>query len=185
MPAADRHERLSPVNSFLLTTARVLLSSWIGAAVLFVVNGVRLVTHPAFSTIDRNNLALIRFPAYYVCGVCMLGGAMVALLIRAVCQKPRRREVCVLLLIAAALGLMAWDYVQVYRPLAELITPPDRPRGPEFDELHHRSVVINGFGLALAACAAIAVSWPGMLNPERSNRVFSKNETFECRGKRG
>ena len=51
-----------------LTLARLLLSAWFGAAVLFVVIGVREVTHPGFDSMVRDQLAVLRFPAYYVCG---------------------------------------------------------------------------------------------------------------------
>jgi len=58
-----------------LMLARFLLSAWFGAATLFVIIGVREVRFVGFDSAMRDQLVLLRFPAYYACGFTLLGCA--------------------------------------------------------------------------------------------------------------
>lgn len=139
-----------------VTLARLALPAWVGAAVLFVVNGVRLVTSGEFDTPARDHMALIRFPAYYVCGFALVGGALLGVL---ACRSLRRRGLLIGLL-AAALVIMAGDVIWVYGPLAEMITPAGQPRTPRFENLHRSSMWINTVHVGLALAAAVLVTRP-------------------------
>jgi hypothetical protein len=147
--------------SWGLTLARLAFPAWIGAAILFVINGVRLATSPAFDGVTRNHVAAIRFPPYYVAGACLLASGICGLL----AHRPRlelsrgRWWMCLALAIASAL-IMAWDYAFVYRPLLETITPATRVRPPEFADLHRLSEWVNALHVGLAAIAAILVNSP-------------------------
>lgn len=140
-----------------LLLSRFLLSAWFGAAVLFVIIGVREVTHPGFDSLIRDQLALLRFPAYYACGFPLLGGALASLVLCLACglRKPAVYAACGLTLIA--LGLMAYDYPCIYSPLARSISPPGQARAAEFRTLHVWSETVNAIEVGCVLAAALAV----------------------------
>jgi hypothetical protein len=70
------------------------------------------------------------------------------------------RKQAVIALLICALGVMAADYYAVYLPLVEAVTPPGKPRTPEFAALHRTSMWVNLAGLLLCAIAAGLVNWP-------------------------
>ncbi len=141
--------------------ARFSLSAWVGAAVMFVVIGVREVTWPGFDSATRDQLALLRFPPYYLFGFALVGCATAACSLSLVGRAIRRRRgVTVLLILAAALTLMTYDYLKVYSPLAAMVTPPGSPKPAEFDELHRRSEIVNSIDVGLCWVAALLLCWP-------------------------
>jgi uncharacterized membrane protein len=146
-----------PVTTRLaLAVARFCVAAWIGAAILFVIVGVREVTTPEFSSEVKDRLVLLRFPAYYCCGVVLLGVALVAMVIASIRHASSGiRFVTILLLIAG--GLMAADYMWIYSPLATMVTPPGQPRTSAFITLHHQSMYINTAHLAMCLCAALGL----------------------------
>ena len=139
--------------------ARFLLSAWFGAATLFVITGVREVTHSGFDSMIRDQLAVLRFPVYYACGFAILGSACVSLAVGLFCGLRRRTMYIACGLTAAALGLMAYDYPYIYCPMASMITPPGQARAAEFRQLHLWSETVNAvqvgcvLGAALILCA--------------------------------
>jgi hypothetical protein len=140
-----------------LMLARFLLSTWFGAAVLFVVIGVREVTYPGFGSPVRDQLALLRFPAYYACGFPVLAAALASLVLCLWCGL-RKPAVCMACgLTAIALGLMAYDYPYIYSPLARSITPPGQARSAEFRTLHAWSETVNAVEVGCVLAAALAV----------------------------
>jgi hypothetical protein len=139
----------------LLLLARFALSAWFGAATLFVIIGVREVRFPEFSPTIRDQLVQLRFSMYYAAGFTLLGlgFASQTLLILRGWRRP-----AVLIaggLTAIALGLMAYDYPWVYRPLEQMITPPGHPRPAAFDSLHRWSETVNAVQLGCALVAAL------------------------------
>jgi hypothetical protein len=149
------------MSRLALTLARLCLSAWVGAAVLFVINGVRLVTHARFDSLVRNQLVLIRFPAYYALGFSLVGLSLAALLLAGRGSGlPRRRRRIAAPCAAAALVLMTVDYTAVYQPLAAMLHPPEAPRPAEFIGYHRVSELINGVHVGLALCAAVLASVP-------------------------
>lgn len=142
-----------------LCLARFLLSAWIGAAVLFVINGVSTIGKVPSPVLDQ--LLVIRFPNYYRVGFVCVAVSLGALLCSAFRPLlPRWRHVIPVLLVVAALGLMCYDYTQVYLPLEALVTPPGQPRPMEFGPLHERSKTINAIHVGLCLFAALLLCWP-------------------------
>lgn len=152
------------MSRVLLLLARFVLAAWFGAATLFVIIGVREVRFPAFDSTIRDQLVLLRFPMYYACGFTLLGIALLSqglLIVRGV-RRPALLVACGLT--AVAVGLMAYDYPCVYRPLEQMINPPGQSRPEGFLPLHRWSETVNAtqLGCALAA-ALILCSVDGLL----------------------
>ena len=135
--------------------ARFCLPAWIGAAVLFVWVGVREVTTPEFTSEIKDRLVTLRFPSYYMTGATLLSCAGAGCLIALTSRYSRRAVLVPLLLVLIASGLMAYDYLSIYSPLAALVTPPGKPRTMEFLSLHQWSMRINTVHLALCLVAAL------------------------------
>lgn len=146
---------MSLLSRFCLALARVLLAAWVGAATLFVVNGVRLVTSPQFDSVARDQMTLIRFPSYYLFGMVAVVGSLVCLML--VRGYPHR---LVIGLVIVALLLMILDYVVVYRPLEQMISPPGQPRSSQFESYHRASMMINAAHVGLCLLAVFLLSIP-------------------------
>ena len=144
-----------------LAIARLAAAGWVGAAALFVVTAVREVTFSGFDSTTKDQLALLRFPAYYVCGVGLVGIAFLGALVASLGSRPRPKKVVGAAgLLAATLIVMAGDYVAVYRPIAEMITPPGRVHVSQFRDYHRASVWLNVGHVGLCAAAALLLCWP-------------------------
>jgi len=138
-----------------LLTARFLLSAWFGAAALFVIIGVREIRFPGFDSAVRDQLVLLRFPAFYVCGFATLACAMLSLVL-VLCWGLRRPATwSATALTAISLGLMTYDYPCVYLPLAHMVTPPGQVRPSGFQRLHRWSELVNGVELGCVLAAAL------------------------------
>ena len=149
------------MRSLALMLARLCATAWVGAAALFVVVGVLEVTAPNFTSETKDQLAVLRFPAYYLCGAVLIG---VALLSSAAAighgQLPRWRGWVATGLLAAALATLGADYILVYKPLERLITPPGKPRTSEFIALHRWSSRVNSVQVGLCAVSAVLLCAP-------------------------
>ena len=152
------------MSRFALLIARIASSAWVGAAVLFVINGVRQATSGQFDSMVTDQLVVLRFPAYYVMGFSLVGAAWLSSAFTGE-QFSFRRRGAVLGLFGLALVVMLFDYLVVYLPLAEMITPPGKPRPQEFQTLHHWSKVINSVDVGLVLLGALLVSWPRRVEP--------------------
>jgi hypothetical protein len=149
------------MSRLCLCLARILLAAWVGAAALFVINNVSALGKVPSEVLDV--LTVIRFPNYYVFGFFAVSVGLVALL----CSirnspLPRRRHVLSIILVALALGLMVYDYRQIYLPLEAMITPPGQPRPMEFLTQHNRSKQFNSLHIGLCLLAALTVCWPAV-----------------------
>ncbi|MFV0442232.1 MAG: hypothetical protein ACK5Q5_01530 [Planctomycetaceae bacterium] len=152
----------------LLTICRFCLSAWIGAAALFVINGIRLVTDPAFDTIIRNRQALLRFPPYYLTGFVLVTLGLLTLLVsRRSPSLSGWRWLLSVVLVTAALLVMTADYLWVYLPMEAMVNPPDQPRPAEFVSYHEWSTRLNVLHIGLAFIGAILVSIPGRAESAR------------------
>ncbi len=151
-----------------LFLARTAITAWVGAAVLFVVVGVSEVVHSGFGSEIRDQLVVLRFPWYYRFGVTLLALGLIGAL-GAKGELPSRRRMTAAALIGAALFVMIAEYVTVYLPLAALVTPPGKPRTPEFMTYHKLSMWVNFTGLVLSFVAAALVNWPA--NSPANDRV--------------
>jgi hypothetical protein len=150
------------MSTFSLFLARTAVTAWVGAAVLFVIVGISEVVHSGFSSDVRDQLVVIRFPWFYRFGFTLITVALIATLLatgRADVSPFRRRLAAAFL--AAALLVMTTEYFAVYRPLAELVTPPGKPRTLAFMTYHRASMWVNFADLALCTVAMALLNWPG------------------------
>jgi hypothetical protein len=148
------------IRQACVTKARFCTAAWVGAAALFVVNGVRLVTSPLFDAVAKDQMATIRFPPYYLFGFVLVGTSFVCVLWAGSRLRAARRWFA-LALLAAALGVMTYDWFRIYQPLAEMVTTPGLPRSPEFMSLHRLSEMVNSAHVGLVLVASILLNWPG------------------------
>jgi hypothetical protein len=144
------------------TVTRLLLPAWIGGALLYVVTSVAEQRFPQFDSRVRDQLATIRFPWYYLFCWLTLGTATCAACIAALLHHHplRKRATLVAALTVTSLGIATADYVFIYKPLLQLITPPGQLRTPEFTRLHNRSRIVNEIHLTLALAAAVTAGLP-------------------------
>lgn len=164
------------LSRICLAWSRFALCAWVGAAVLFVINGVAQVTFPGFESIVRDQMTLIRFPNYYGFGFFLVGSSLLSLLLisamkRGACPaaSPCGCTRIPILLTLLAVILMGVDYVSVYLPLASLITPPGSPRTPQFITLHKASMYINLAHVGLSLLAAWILCWPVPVNAAKGS----------------
>ncbi len=152
----------------LLIVLRFALSAWVGAATLFVVTGVREVTSPLFDASTKNQLAALRFPAFYAFGFTLVLVGLASSVFLWLLQTDRRLALGVIgVLCVMALATMAFDYLHVYLPLDDLMAKPDARELPEFQELHEWSKYVNFASLLLILIAS------GIANLEPKRSVLS------------
>ncbi len=147
---------LNVVARLGLAAARFCVAAWIGAAVLFVLVGVREVTTPEFTSEVKDRLVTLRFPVYYAAGISLVGLAFFATVMASVSRPTWGLRIALLMLLLAA-GLMVADYLWIYTPLSALVTPPGQPRTMAFITLHHWSMWINTVHLATCLIAAFGL----------------------------
>lgn len=141
--------------------SRFLISAWVGAAILFVITSVAEQTHDDFNDNVRDQLALIRFPYYYLVGFIMVGGSLAALAFTERHQFRIRWWLSIGLL-SATLALMLIDYFAIYMPLQNIITPPGQPRTDEFTRYHTYSEYANTLHVGISLVVAMLLGSIGM-----------------------
>ena len=132
---------------------------------LFVINGVQQATSGQFESMTTDQLVLLRFPAYYLMGFILVGAAFIGSAVSGELVSFRRRGT-LLGLFGLALVVMLFDYLVVYLPLAELITPPGKARTQGFQTLHQWSKIINSVDLSLVLLGAVLACWPTRTVPK-------------------
>lgn len=149
------------MNRFLWTVLRFSLSAWVGAAILFVVTGVREVTMTDFDAATKNLLAVTRFPAYYAFGFTLVAVAAIASFSLILVDKERRpRKITLLLLSILALIVMYLDHRFIYLPLETMMLDPEGRLQPEFFTYHQRSKYINSFSVGVCLIASFIAACP-------------------------
>ena len=150
------------LNALFLTTARLFLVAWIGGAALFIITSIAEQRTPEFDSIDKDRLATIRFPLYYLYGAFCLSTAILTtgLAIATTPQGSRKKLITGFTLCVLSAFVAGYDYVAVYSPLQQAITPPGQVRGPDFLSLHQQSEFINEVHISLALLAAILICLP-------------------------
>ena len=150
------------LNALFLTVARLFLVAWIGGAALFVITSIAEQRTPEFDSIDKDRLATIRFPLYYLYGAICLSTATAAtgLAIATTPRGNRKKLIAGFTLCVLSAAIAGYDYVAVYSPLQRAITPPGQVRGPDFLSLHQQSEFINEVHVSLALLAAILICLP-------------------------
>jgi len=150
--------RLTRVSTTIL---RFLLAAWIGAAVLYVITSVAEQTSEHFDSRIRDQLAALRFPLYYQFGFVMHAAALACgLLVTATAVAHRTRFAVVSGLIVLSLAGITLDYLYVFQPLLELITPAGQARTQEFVRLHNLSRYANQAHIMLMMVAGVIAAWP-------------------------
>jgi hypothetical protein len=71
---------------------------------------------------------------------------------------------------------MGYDYPYVYRPLAQMVTPPGQPRSEAFDGLHRWSKDVNTVQLGCALVAALTLCGVEA-SPERQELPEDRSES--------
>lgn len=141
--------------------AKFCISAWVGAAVLFVVVGILEVTRGGFDSATKDSLVIIRFPAFYVFGFTLITAAWIGIFVAGctneVCAKKRG---ILLGLLSVVLILMVVDYIWIYRPLAQMVTPPGQSKPANFTAYHEASKWINLAGLFVCSLAVWLLNWP-------------------------
>lgn len=165
------------VRAVCLLLARFCSAAWVGAAALFVVNGVQEVTSPTFESTTKDQLALIRFPAYYWFGFVLVAGALMATLVAGRRSLGSIRHVMIAILLVASLGLMTYDWFAVYTPLRKMLDPPGQTRAETFKTLHVRSMSLNTTHVGLVFFAALALCWPSATADRQRKQTDSEPST--------
>lgn len=158
------------MRSLFLTVPRACVSAWIGAAVLFVIVGVREVTSPDLTSEVKDRLVTMRFPAYYATGATLLGLSTLALIgARGPGGLSAKRWVIALTLLLIADAGMAADFLAIYQPLAAQVTPPGQPRTMQFISLHRWSMWVNAANLVMCGAAAVMLlACDAVPNPQQA-----------------
>lgn len=143
------------MRSWLWMTVRFCLSAWVGAAALFVVTGVREVTSPQFDSIVRNQLAALRFPAYYAFGFALVPAALLTALTLSIRGTGRGRARWIAGLCALALLVMLFDWFRIYLPLEAMMRIPEGSKPAEFRTYHEWSKYLNFLSVGLCFVAAL------------------------------
>ena len=151
------------MSRLALTVVRFASAAWVGAAVLFVVNAVQMTISRKFESIVLDQLALLRFPTFYVVGFVLVGAALIGSALTGETISLRRRRV-LLGLFGLALMVMLFDYLVIYLPLEKMINPPGQPRPEGFRVLHRWSEITNLGGLVLVLLGAGLASWPAKVS---------------------
>ncbi|MBI1347838.1 hypothetical protein GC163_16300 [bacterium] len=146
--------------------ARSAVTAWIGAAGLFVMVGVREVTTPEFSSEIRDRLVVVRFPLFYATGFFLVGlGWLLSAVIPRAPQMSGWRTWTICGLLTVALIGMVGDYIWIYLPLEQMVTPPGQPRTQQFIHLHEWSARINSINLVWCLIAASLMNWQSVAIP--------------------
>jgi hypothetical protein len=142
-----------------LSLLRVVLPAWVGAAVLFAINGASEQGF-GFELLVRDQLAQLRFPAYYAFGFISVGLCLILCGVAlAGLASYRRRLAWSLLLLVIVLSLMLWDYFYVYGPLNEMLQPLGSEKTSAWKRLHGISMLTNLVHVSLSLVTALILSW--------------------------
>lgn len=153
-------------SRLILTLLRVVLPAWVGAAVLFAINGSAEQRHTfevgeALNGVVRDELAIIRFPAYYSFGfVCVGTSLALTVILQFSPPLPRGRIAWAGGLLLAAIALMLWDHYFVYTPMFGMLDPLGVEKSSEWKRLHATSMITNLIHVSLCLTASLVLSWP-------------------------
>ena len=162
---------MSSMSRMALMFVRMSASAWVGAAVLFVINGVMQVTSGKFESMVTDQLVLLRFPAYYLMGISLVGLAFVGTALSGEHFSFARRG-WLLGLFGLAIVVMIFDYLVIYLPLAAMIDPPGKARPAGFQDLHRWSMRVNTVQVLLVLLGAVLACWPS-----RTDRIAAAQVT--------
>lgn len=149
--------RLAQIAAWI---ARSAITAWVGAAVLFVVVGVSEVTTPEFTSEIKDRLVVVRFPLFYMAGFALVGvGWLLSTFVPRAPQVSAIRAWLICGLLTLSLVGLVGDYIWIYLPLEQMVTPPGQPRTQQFIHLHEWSARINSINLLWCLIAAGLMNW--------------------------
>jgi hypothetical protein len=155
------------VRNLCLTLSRFTIAAWVGAAALFVVTTLSEVHSPNLDSVAKAELAVLRFPAYYMFAFGLVAAALIlsACWPTTVSKLKRWTASSLLMLILILTGI---DYVWIYTPLVQMTAAVDEARPAAFVSLHETSKWINTSQICVSIVAALTVCWPGAIPAEAS-----------------
>ena len=164
---------MNRLQATAITLLRLLLAAWIGAAVLYVITSVAEQTSDHFGSVVRDHLATIRFPLYYKFGFAIHSLALFTGVAgwRSSLASHRLRLMTILTLVSVSGAMIILDYLFVYLPLQEMITPAGKARTAEFVQLHKWSTYANMAHLTVMLIAATIISIPFRSAPDAEQQA--------------
>jgi len=153
------NQDLFSVRNLCFTLSRFAISAWVGAAALFVVTTLREVHSPQLDSATKSELAVLRFPGYYMFAFSLVTAALVFAVCGAGAMGKARRWISIGL-VGLVLILTGVDYLWVYQPLAEMTAAVEEARPASFVDYHRASKWLNTAQVSLAAIAALVMCWP-------------------------
>jgi hypothetical protein len=156
------------MKNHYIAFCRFLISAWIGAAVLFVVSLVKVITNEKLSSDIRDVIALINFPIFYLFGFVLVTVCfMMSTRVVKHYEVGKIRLKCFQILLFCSLLVMALDYFLVYTPMRQMIIESKGGARPDNFQLYHKiSMYVSAAHLNLSFMAAILICWPRKL-PEK------------------
>jgi hypothetical protein len=154
---------MASMKSACLNVARCALAAWVGAAAMFVVTAVHEVQSRDFTSREKSQLALLRFPTYYQFGFTLVPVAIAAAAIAVGHPAMRKkRSIAFFILIAAAFALMLIDYFRIYGPLQVMLQAEGSgaARPETFVTFHEASKNINMIDISLCFLAVVVLCLP-------------------------
>ncbi|WP_459556139.1 hypothetical protein [Lacunimicrobium album] len=149
------------MSRFALMMSRFLVTSWVGAAGIFIWVTVMLAISPDLDSIAKDKVALIRFPIIYQFSFYVLVPAYVFHLISFRAMRPCfTRWVIAAFTIPFLVMLGTVDYFNVYLPIADMIDPPGMVRPMQFHDYHDASERMGGMMFVLGLLTALMLNWP-------------------------
>jgi len=160
------------IAAFLLGLSRLLSSMWCGGAILFVLVTVREILSGKLESMVLDQVVLLRFPIYYAFAFGLLIPATVATVLWwAITPGKWTKRLC----LAAALlgiGLLTFDYFQVYSSLREMLLPLGSARPHSFRQYHRWTEQLNTAVLVCFLTVAVVQS----TLPARENKSVPPSE---------
>ena len=157
------------MRNICLTLSRFAISAWVGAACLFVVTTLKEVHSPQLDSVAKAELAVLRFPVYY-----MFAFGLVAVAVVTFAAAPHSiskvRRILSVGIAALVLLLTTIDYFWIYQPLAGMTAAVQEARPAEFVALHQASKWINTTQICISLVAALLLCWPagGVQEPSQN-----------------
>lgn len=151
------------MRNLFLAISRFAVTTWVGAAVFFLLVTIRIATSDpeSINSVTQGILALLRFPWYYRFGFVLVPTALLTGFIARGNGSIRPWRMRIYLgLLAVALAAMVCDYVFIYQELARVTADTSIAKPANFQTYHDASkwIITTEVGLCLAAALLIAGS---------------------------
>ncbi|MBL4883455.1 MAG: hypothetical protein JKY95_02825 [Planctomycetaceae bacterium] len=143
--------------NFFLCLARFSITVWFGAAVMFVVLTVAEILSGQFNSIVLDQLILTRFPIYYLFTFVLLATSWISGVFYWRLSALRRAKLFTIL-VSISLIILISDYIWVYKPLEDMLTPAGSARSQEFPFYHKLTEALNTVAMLINLTASIVIN---------------------------